>query len=51
MIQVRTSLCPHCDQPMQLVHTIPPLGPAWPTLLAFYCAPCCHAETKEKRAV
>jgi hypothetical protein len=30
---------------MKLVHAIPPLEPAWPTLLAYYCEPCCHAET------
>jgi hypothetical protein len=46
-----SSHCPYCDQRMQLVRTIPRLGPAWPTLLAFYCAPCCHAETKQERAV
>jgi len=50
MTQPRTSLCSHCDRPMKLVRSIPPLGPAWPTLLAFYCSPCCHAETKEDRA-
>src|SRR5262249_725374 len=47
MTQARTPPCPHCDQPMKLVHTIPPLEAAWPALLAFYCAPCFHAETKE----
>jgi len=50
MTQARTSPCPHCDQPMKLVHTIPPLEAAWPALLAFYCAPCLHAETKEEHA-
>jgi hypothetical protein len=30
---------------MKLVHAIPPLEPAWPTLLAYYCHPCCHAKT------
>jgi hypothetical protein len=51
MIQAPTSRCPHCDEPMRLVRIIPPLEPAWPSLLAFYCAPCSHAETKEERAV
>ena len=47
MSEARTSSCPHCCQPMKLVHTIPPLSPTWPAILAFYCAPCQHAETKE----
>ena len=46
MSEARTSSCPHCCQPMKLVHTIPPLSPTWPAILAFYCAPC-DAETKE----
>ena len=46
----RISFCPHCNRPMKLVHTIPPLEPAWPVLLAFYCAPCRHAETKRDHA-
>jgi hypothetical protein len=50
MASARTSFCPQCNRPMKLVHTIPPLEPAWPALLAFYCAPCSHAETKEDRA-
>ena len=33
---------------MQLVRTIPAFGPAWPALLAFYCAQCQHAETIEE---
>jgi hypothetical protein len=33
---------------MRLVRTIPAVGPAWPALLAFYCAPCQHAETIEQ---
>jgi hypothetical protein len=41
--------CPHCEEPMKLVHTIPPLAPEWPPLLAYYCASCCHAETKHGR--
>ena len=35
--------CPRRYEPMKLVHTIPPLGPAF---LA-YCPSCCHAETKQ----
>jgi len=43
--------CPNCREPMKLVRTIPPLGPAWPALLVFYCAACSHAETiEEERA-
>jgi hypothetical protein len=42
-------ILPALQQPMKLVHTIPPLGPSWPTLPAFYCAPC-HAETEQERA-
>src|ERR1700730_3532466 len=48
MAPPRTSFRPHCNQP-KLVHTIPPFAPAWPAVLAFYCAPCSHAETKEHR--
>ena len=44
-----SSFCPHGNQPMKLVHTLRPLEPAWPALLAFYCAPCSHAEAKEHR--
>ena len=46
MSEARTSSCPHCCQPMKLVHTIPPLSPTWPAILSFYCEPWRHAETK-----
>jgi hypothetical protein len=39
------TLCPHCRQPMKLVHTIPPLE-GFSEISAFYCRPCQHAETK-----
>ena len=47
MSEARTSSCPHCCQPMKLVHTIPPLSPTWPAILAFYCAPCQHASGRK----
>ena len=42
--------CPHCSQPMELVRTVPAVGPAWPALLVFYCRSCGHADTHEERA-
>ena len=50
MSEARETSCPRCAQPMRLVRTIPPLEPSWPELLAFYCAPCHHAETITDRA-
>jgi hypothetical protein len=37
--------CPHCREPMKLVHTIPRLG-GLPEIFVFYCARCKHAETE-----
>jgi cytochrome c553 len=44
-------VCRHCGNSMRLVRTIPAVGPAWPALLAFYCAECHHAETKEEERI
>jgi hypothetical protein len=47
MTDDRPPICPLCHQPMKLVRRIPALG-SLPTLQAFYCAPCRHAEAKEQ---
>ena len=46
MSEPLTVICPHCDQEMKLVRTIPgdlAWGPVW----VFYCQPCGHADTRQ----
>ena len=48
MNTVRTVICPHCNQPMELVRTIPAID--LPELLVFYCQSCGHVDTQEDQA-
>jgi len=48
MSEFRPPVCPTCNQAMELMRTIPAVGPAWPALLAFHCKSCNEAETVEE---
>jgi C4-type Zn-finger protein len=40
-------VCPHCQQRMKLVRTIPSGGPAMPEVMAYWCSTCSYPETRK----